>query len=280
VSLKLDLAFDNVGEYPDSKGKMDPALGLIFNGAASQALGPGSLSFELQVSPRLHFGEAAASGVSLDADDNLGDITYALAAGPGTLGIGFTCFLLPPGKAVIYRPHIEYTGIAAGPANVGVGFYADFPGTGHDDGFPISKPAPFGNSGAKDESLGLWVTASFDFGLYLKLGFDYGYGENASTDNDGAPSSGITRILYVDINYKVMPNPLLVGVEVDNTGKEFKGFRIKPYVSFTLDANMSLGAYCKLDNVGGEKDVNVNPPDGKGTDSMIITPGVWFKYTL
>jgi len=277
VSVKADLRFNNVASE-DAVGEMYPSLGLIFNGAASQELGPGSLSFGVQLSPRLNFTDKAGLGIGLDADDNYGDITYSLGAGPGVLGVGLTAFInLAPiigafsaagydgSGGVVYRPHIDYTGIAAGPAKIGVGIYGDFPAIGLDkDG----KSDPFGNADAGKESLGVWVTATFDFGLYLKVGFDYGWGEHAGAKGDG--KSGVKRILYVDVNYAVLPAPLLVGVELDNTGAEFKGITLKPYVSYTIDANMSAGVYFIIDNMLNEKPA----------DYVVMSPGLWFKYTL
>jgi len=269
ASLKLDLSFNNVGgglnDDAITPDELVTKLGLIFAGSGSQELGPGSLSFGLQVSPALYFSDKAGTGADAGGDDNFGDIGYSLAAGPGTLGFGLKLFIHNAGTGHTWEPRVEYTGLPAGPVTLGFGAFYDFKTDGNDTN---GKAGPFAKATDDgDDDVGLWVDAKFDFGLYIKYKFVYGIG-----------AKNIKNIAYLDINYALLDGKLVVGLELDNTanGRDekniFTGFLVKPYASYTITDNISVGAYFKIGNIAGDE-----AQDGK---DLFLTPGVWFKYSL
>jgi hypothetical protein len=267
ASVKAQFGLGNVSEAND--GKMDPALSLFFNGAGSQEVGPGVLAFEAQAALSLSFQDVPGRGASFLVDDTYGKIGYSLAAGPGTLGISLKAIAT---DAIKWEPEVNYTGVAVGPATLGFGVWYDFKTTGqavdgykapfgkYEDGNPVVDGTEY-----KDDDLGIYVTAAFDFGLNVKYQFVYGVG-----------AEEIANIAYLDVNYQVM-EPLNVGVELDATankaGDVFKGFQIKPYASYVITENMSAGLEVKLSNIAQEE----NHPDG---DELTVNPAVWFKYSL
>jgi hypothetical protein len=257
-----------------NSGHMDPNLWTEFYGAASKDLGPGSIGVELGLGAGLHF-----SDKDYPYDAGNGDVylkgSYTLPAGPGDLAIGISTW----SKFSNLSFGVDYDGIAAGPATIGVGVGYDFNTTGvnedgdfaifGDEGGPSIPPQyeflVGANTDPKDK-FSARLSADFDFGLGITYKFRYAIGgEDANGDDD----SGIDRIVYLDINYKVM-DPLVVGLELDDTGDEFKGFTLKPYGNYSISDNTTLGIFVKIGNISGESPA----------DDIIITPGLTIKHVF
>lgn len=260
-SVKANVELANVSEAND--GKRDIKLALIFAGSGSQEVGPGALTFALQVAPQLHFiSEGQGStGAAWDGDDNFGQIGYGIPAGPGTLDISLKLLMT---DAITWRPAVGYLGLVAGPATLGFGAYYDFKTTGQNED---RESAAFGKYTdgveTKDDDVAFWVTAGFDFGLNVKYEFKYGIG-----------GEYIKNIAYLDVNYAIM-EALVAGVELDSTGAKvkdgdlFDGVQVKPYVNYTLNENVSAGAYFKLQGINNSAEADLE-----------FAPGVWIQYAL
>ena len=251
---------DNVTE--GNAGKLDPALWTEFYGAASKELGPGSIGAELGLGTKLHFGD----GVEPYGD--AGDIylkgSYTLPAGPGELGIGISTW--QTFGALSFG--LDYDGIAAGPVTLGLGVSYGFNTSGTDMDGAILKPAIFGDDPEELDKFTARLSADFDFGLGITYKFQYGIGEK----------SDVANIVYLDINYQVI-DPLVVGIELDDTGKLFegvfgedffKGFTVKPYGEYSITENTSAGLSVKIANIGGEAP----------TDDILITPALTIKHVF
>jgi hypothetical protein len=269
VSIKPVLEIGNVTGA--NGGDADPTFGIVFTGDAAKDLGPGQLKGGLILAPTFHF--VKDFGVSnLSLDDAMGYVGYALPAGPGTLGITLKLFAkgaekVIPGIGVNAAAYVSpikfdlaYTGLAAGPATLGFGAWYDLTFTGFKDDFTTSA---FGRDPENWDTVGIWVDAAFEFGLYVKYEFQYGIGKFAGPEGD----SGVAKIAYVDVNYQVI-EPLKVGLELDDTKDNFKGITIKPYVNYTIAEDLSAGLYIKLQNINAE------------AGDLAVTPGLWLKYTL
>jgi hypothetical protein len=227
-------------------GDMDPALWTEFYGAASQELGPGTIGAELGLGTKLHLSDKFAPY------DDAGDIylkgSYTLPAGPGALSFGLSTWH----KFDDLHFDLGYSGIAAGPVTLGFGITYALKTTGfNDDG----ESAIFGDgpkdSAAQDVFTGK-LTASFDFGLGLTYKLKYGIGD----ENE------VVNIVYLDLNYQVI-DPLLVGLEVDDTGDEFKGFTAKLYGNYSITEKTTAGIFFKIQNINndaeGHKDIELSP---------------------
>jgi hypothetical protein len=244
-----------------NEGKMDPTLWTEFYGAASKELGPGSIGAELGLGAGLHFNKDAGEPAY---DVGQGDVylkgSYTLPAGPGDLAIGISTWNSFGNLSF----GVDYDGIAAGPATIGFGLGYDFNTTGENDDGDL---AIFGDGPTKDnDKFSVRVSADFDFGLGITYKFRYFLGEDSDID----------RIAYLDINYQVM-DPLLVGVELDDTGKNgnkdadlFKGFTLKPYGNYSISDNTTLGIFVKIGNISGPE----------GHDDIEITPGLTIKHVF
>jgi hypothetical protein len=230
-------------------GKLDPALWTEFYGAASEELGPGSIGAELGLGTKLHFGDGVAP--YSDAGDIYLKGSYTLPAGPGELGIGISTW--HTFGALSFG--VDYDGIAAGPVTLGFGVSYGFNTTGIDK----LEPAVFGDDPKELDKFTARLSADFDFGLGIIYKFQYGIGEE----------SDVANIVYLDINYQVI-DPLLVGIEVDETGKEFKGFLVKPYVNYSITEKTTAGLFVKIANIGGEEPL----------DDILITPGLTIKHVF
>jgi hypothetical protein len=238
---------DNVTE--GNGGKMDPALWTEFYGAASEELGPGTIGAELGLGAKLHFGDGVAP--YSDAGDVYLKGSYALPAGPGELAFGISTW--HTFGALNFG--VDYNGIAAGPVSLGFGASYGFNTSGTNDG----KNAVFGDDPEELDKLTARLSADFDFGLGITYKFQYGIGEE----------SDVSNIVYLDVNYKVI-DPLVVGIEVDETGKEFKGFLLKPYANYSITEKTTAGLFVKVANIGGEEPA----------DDILITPGLTIKHVF
>jgi hypothetical protein len=241
--------------------KMDPALWTEFYGAASQELGPGSIGAELGLGTKLHLSD------DYPPYDDAGDIylkgSYALPAGPGELGFGISTWH----KFGALSFGLDYDGIAAGPATIGFGIGYDLNTKGTTDNG--DKNAIFGDEGKPDAPGGKATEDLDKFSVRLSVGFDFGLGLTYKFRYAIGDDSDIDRIVYLDLNYQVI-DPLLVGVEVDDTGKEFKGFTLKPYANYSITEKTSAGIYFKVANIGGKSP----------NDDVLITPGLTIKHVF
>jgi hypothetical protein len=220
--------------------EMDPAIWTQFYGSASRELGPGSIGAELGLAAKLHFSDKIAA-----YEDHLGDTYlkgfYALPAGPGELAIGISTWA---GFGALSFG-LDYDGIAAGPVSLGFGLGYDFitAGTKEGDTAGTYKPAVFGDDPEELDKFTARLSADFDFGLGLVYKFKYSLGED----------SDIHTIVYLDLSFQVM-DPLTVGVEIDDTGSEFKGFTAKPYVNYAITENTSAGFAFVINNINAESE--------------------------
>jgi hypothetical protein len=250
---------DNVTGGDD--GKMDPALWTEFYGAASEELGPGTIGAELGLGAKLHFGEKAEAA-NTDAGDVYLKGSYALPAGPGELALGISTW--PLFNNLNFG--IDYSGIAAGPVSLGLGVAYDFNTTGRNDDNEVAVFGDGPEAGKKADKFTAKLTADFDFGLGITYKFRYFL-------NDAADKSDIDRIVYLDINYKVI-DPLVVGLEIDDTGKDFKGtantgFTLKPYVDYSITEKTTAGLFVKVAGIN-------NDVEG----DTLITPGLTIKHVF
>jgi hypothetical protein len=250
VTVKGGFELDNVAG--GNEGKMDPALWTEFYGAASEELGPGSIGAELGLGTKLHFSDEVPD-VYTDAGDVYLKGYYSLPAGPGELAIGVSTWH----RFGALSFGVDYDGIAAGPVSLGLGVGYDFNTTGLNDDL---KPTIFGDGpGKATDILTARLSADFDFGLGITYKFQFGIGEE----------SEVAKIVYLDVNYQVI-DPLLVGLELDDTGKDFKGFTLKPYGEYSITEKTTAGLFIKIGNIGGESPA----------DDVLITPGVWIKHAF
>lgn len=254
VTIKPVLELDDLTE---AVGKMDPKFGFVFTGDAALELESALFKAGIQVAPVMHFQDKAGYQAS-DLDDNFVYGNFALPAGPGSLGFTLK-FFLPFNPIQI---GVDYKELAAGPAVLGFGAWYNLTFTGYSDAAKDEK-FPLGRDPENADKLGLWVDAAFDFGLYIKYEFQFGVGKMAA----GTGKSEIVKIVYLDVNYRITPE-FVAGLEVDDTGKEFKGFTLKPYVSYDIAEDMSAGVYFKVKGLNAE------------AGDPVFAPGVWFKYTL
>jgi hypothetical protein len=247
VSIKEELQFNNI--TGGNSGDLEPALLSQVDAAASKELGPGEISVSAELTYILTFD--GNKGYSFG--DN--DITakYALGAGPGTLDF-YLKLHDPSATAAAWRFGADYTGLEVGPVSLGFGTYFDYSVAANDVFKGIDK-----------EFIELYADAKFGFGLYIKYGLQFGVG---SASNAAGTGSGIKKILYLDANYALLDGKLTVGLEVDDTGDSFENFTAKPYGSYGLTENTSLGAYVKL--------AKINAPSG----DIEVSPGLWYKYTF
>jgi hypothetical protein len=264
VSLGLDFGLGNVGE--GNNGKMDPTLKFKFAGSGEKELGPGSINLAGELQYNMSFQDAA--GNAYDLGDNDFRIGYALPAGPGLLGFGLKFTDLggvTKQAGLTYEPDVSYDGIIAGPAVIGFGAWYDFKTGGSSDS---GKKAPFGKyygfislAERKENELGFRLSASLaDLGLGITYKFIYGLGIEK-----------VAKIVYLDIAYTGVEK-LTAGLEVDNTGEKFKGFTLKPYVTYAVLEDLAVGAYFKVDNINGDEQVT-------GKD-MMFTPGITAVYSF
>jgi hypothetical protein len=241
-----------------NEGVLDPALWTEFYGAASEELGPGAIGAELGLGAKLHFSdEAIKNGVTAVPYDSAGDIylkgSYTLPAGPGELAIGISTW--PLFSALSFG--LDYDGIAAGPVVIGLGLGYDFNTTGRDDD---GKIAIFGDGPiAAADTFTARLSADFDFGLGIVYKFKYDIGEE----------NAVSKIVYLDVTYQVI-DPLVVGLELDDTGEEFKGFTLKPYANYSITEKTTAGLFVKIANISGESPA----------DDIIFTPGLTIKHVF
>ncbi|MDR1249059.1 MAG: hypothetical protein LBK63_07130 [Treponema sp.] len=260
VTVVGGFELDNVTGGND--GKLDPALWTEFYGSASKELGPGSIGADLGLGAKLHFSDEADSAYS-DAGDVFLKGSYTLPAGPGDLAIGISTWHRFSNLSF----GVDYDGIAAGPVAIGVGVGYDFNTSGITDDNP-PKPQVFADpDNAVQDTLTARLSADFDFGLGIVYKFQYGIG---GKDVAGDDASGVAKIVYLDVNYKVM-DPLVVGLELDNTGDEFKAFQLKPYGNYSISDNTTLGISVKIANINNDVD---------GADDILITPGLTIKHVF
>ncbi|MDR3122204.1 MAG: hypothetical protein LBU16_00280 [Treponema sp.] len=251
-----------------NKGNMDPAIRTEFHGAASKELGPGSIGAELGLGTKLHLSD------KYEPYDTAGDIylkgSYTLPAGPGELAIGISTW--PNFSSLAFG--LDYNGIAAGPATIGLGVGYTLNTSGKTD--KGTKNAIFGDERAvgtdpvqEADDFAAKFSADFDFGLGIAYEFHY---NPAGKDGAGEDTSGISKIVYLDVNYQVM-DPLVIGLELDDTGDKFKGFQLKPYGNYSITDNTTLGIYVKVAKINSEEVA------GDKTD-IEITPGLKITHSF
>jgi hypothetical protein len=248
---------------PTAGTEADPVLYTEFSGAASKELGPGSIGVALQVGAGLHFGD------DVDPYDPHGDLllkgSYSLAAGPGTLAFALFTKSASFGALGI---GVDYDGIAVGPATLGFGVEYDFNTSGR-DGADVGAFKDDPKEGDKFIARAGFGIAGFS--LTYKLEFTL----NATNPANGDDESWVSKIAYIDASYQVL-DPLKVGLELDNTGAPnkdgdyFKGFALKPYAEYAINASATVGASVFIGNISGEKPY----------EDIYITPGLWISYSF
>jgi hypothetical protein len=238
-------------------GHMDPNLWTEFYGAAGQELGPGFIGVELGLGAGLHFSD---ENFPYDRGDK-GDVYmkgyYALPTNSGELAIGLSTWYLFNSLQF----SLDYDGISVGAAALGLGAAYQLNTSGSNGGYAI-----FGDGDNPVQDLfTLRFSAGFESGLGIIYKFQYGIGgRDPYTEED---QTGVAKIVYLDISYQLYP--LVVGLEIDDTGDKFKGFLIKPYGNFAITDNTTLGIFIKFGNINSEY---------PGYDEMIITPGLTIEH--
>jgi hypothetical protein len=237
--------------------KMDPARWTEFYGTGSRELGPGSIGAALGLGTKLHFGE------DVKPYGTAGDIYlkgfYNLPAGPGTLAIGVSTWSMFDSLQF----GLDYDGIAAGPVSLGLGLAYTLNTTGETGTGDDKKAAVFGDEDKEWDVFTAKLSADFDFGLGIIYKFQYGIGDSVAGKK---VESDIKKIVYLDVSFQVM-DPLKVGIELDDTGKDFKGdlvpesetlnlgFTLKPYVEYAISENTTAGFAFVINGInGGKKD--------------------------
>jgi hypothetical protein len=253
VSFKEELQLNNVGG--GNSGDLTPTLQSQVDAAAAKELGPGEISLAAEITYNWSLdGDPSIGNGKGDGGYQPGDVFiqggYGLPVGPGTLG-----FFLRLRDFAAWRIGANYAGLAVGPVTLGFEAFFDYE---VDDGDVFD--------GTDKEFIEISANAKFDFGLYIKYGFQYGIGDKAGADG----TDGIKKIVYLDANYALLDGALTVGLEVDDTGDEFKAFTLKPYAGYSLSENTTLGASIKVHNINA---------DG-AADDILISPAVYYKYTF
>jgi hypothetical protein len=260
VSEKVTFEVDNVSEANSGK----KAINLKFNteASASQEVGPGSLG----IFAGLTLGQKwQDSGDGLIVDDTEIKLSYSLAAGPGTL-TPYLDWNWGDGKGAKIIPGVGYSGIAAGPATLGFDVQLQY-------GYATGNGGSGGTyTDAGLDKLEIAVSAAFDFGLGITYKFDYDLDEKKGRDTGDYKGENVARIAYLDINYSLLDAKLLVGVELDDTNSNFKGFTLKPYANYTLNDNVSAGLYVAVKNISADEPLQKK--------DIYFTPGLWVKYSF
>ncbi|MCL1814616.1 MAG: hypothetical protein FWG27_02180 [Treponema sp.] len=279
VSFTLGFNLDNANNANQGPtgNSTDAQVDLIWNGAGSQAVGPGNLHFALQLGFRLHFLEyinatTPVGAYSMDPVDMFGNLGYGFGLGPGTLDFTLGVFYMAAQNqiaAIALQPHVSYSKINLGIVTLGAGVYYNY----YTDGFgPNGQVSVFGRwdgTGTDKimDKLAIWFSTNFAFGLGFRYEFSF-----TPIEKD------IFEIANVDLNFTA--GSLKIGCTLDETGRVtsretakwvisemFQGFQVKPYINVTLNDNMALGAFVRFRNINN-------------TSDMWVTPGLTFKYTL
>jgi hypothetical protein len=263
VSVTGGFEVDNLTE--GNKKKVDPSLWTEFYGAASEELGPGTIGVGLGLGTRLYLSDKHTP--YKDAGDIYLKGSYALPAGPGKLNIGLSTW------ADFNSLHFDlgYDGIAVGPATIGAGITYAFNTSGEDGKTDAGATdyAIFGDDAEKLDVFTAKLSAAFDFGLGIVYKFQYYIGDEETTETGSIIESGVKKIVYLDVSYAL--DPLTVGIEIDDTGDDFKGFTVKPYADYSITEKTSAGFSFKIANIGN---------DTKGADDLVLTPALTIKHVF
>lgn len=250
VSVKEELQLTNVGG--GNGGDLSPTFITTADAAGAKELGPGSLGFAAELQYKWALAgtpDGAAGDGGYAVGDNFLEVGYSLAAGPGTLRPFVRLH-----EVTNWRIGADYTDLAVGPVVLGFGAFFDY---------PVNSAKAF--DGVDKEFIEAWITVSaLDSRLNVKYAFDFGIGDVAGADGT---DSGVKKIVYLDVNFKVM-DPLVVGLEVDDTGDSFEGFTLNPYANYSLSENTTLGAHIAVKGI--------NAPSG----DITFNPGVSISYTF
>jgi hypothetical protein len=283
VSEKVTFEIDNVSEENGTTAtpaKKTIKLLFLTEASASQEIGPGSLGIYSAFTLGQKW-QDKLNGDGLVADDIELKLSYSLAAGPGTL-TPYLDWNWGDGKGAKIIPGVGYSGFAAGPATLGFDVQLQY---GYATG--NSSSGTYTDQGL--DKLELAISAAFDFGLSVTYKFDYDLDEKKGRDKGDFIGENVARIAYLDINYKLLDEKLVVGLELDDTNSNFSGFTLKPYASYTLNDNLSAGLYVKVKNINADDSVESgikstlsgNADNSQfGKPDIFFSPGLWVKYSI
>lgn len=299
ASVTGEAGFSNIGGA--NGGETRPYISYTADAGAHTSFGPGTAGVALELQFVIDLQEATSNGNNLG--DNFLSAYYAQQIGPGEL----TAYL-KQSTAFSYwnlEPSVEYSGIVLDFADLGFGLWYNHKFSRkisvaantaentagnngsllslrhpHGDGFDsegggdsgggsdgLSGGAAissyYGGVGLYSDKAGFYILAAFDFGLNIQYGFSCGFNRTGS----GGSGMEAANIAYLDMNYQINYR-FQAGLELDDTGKDFSGFTLKPYGVFHATEHTDLGCnlyFRKINSAAG---------------SLETGPAVWVMYTF
>jgi hypothetical protein len=293
ASFTGEAGFLNIGEA--NGDKKEPYLSYTADVSAATPLGPGMVGLALEMQFVIDLEDATGNGNTLG--DNVISGYYTQSAGPGELTVS-----LDQSTAISYwnlEPSVEYGGIDLGFAELGFGLWHNHQFArkitlaaektassrsseaslalrhphpdGYDEGGSGTSggtvdgggaPALYGGGGSYSDKAGLFISAAFPIGLNVWYGFACGWNKKS-----GSTGLEITEIVCLDLNYGINDH-FRAGLELDDTGKEFKGFTLAPYAAFNLTRSLAAGFHIAIRNLNS------------ASGDPAIDPSIWVKYTF
>lgn len=299
ASVTGEAGFSNIGGA--NGGEARPYISYTADAGAHTQVGPGTAGVALELQFVIDLQEASSNGNNLG--DNFLSAYYAQEIGPGELAV-----YLKQSTAFSYwnlEPSVEYSGVVLDFADLGFGLWYNHKfsrkisvaattaenGAGnngsllslrhpHGDGFDSESGGDsgggsegssggavmssyYGGGGPYSDKAGFYILAAFDFGLNIQYGFSCGF------NRTGSGGSGVeaANIVYLDLNYQINDR-FRAGLEIDDTGKDFSGFTLKPYGIFHATEHIDLGFNLYFRKINS------------ASDSLETGPAVWVMYTF
>jgi hypothetical protein len=297
IAITGEFGFSNIGTDDGGTG---PYLKYTADGSAETFIGPGRIGAAVELQFIVDLLDATSRGNK--PGDSFIAAHYAISLGPGELK--FTLLQSTDFYLWNLEPALDYGGIGLGSASLGFGIWYNHrfnrnTGTAGQDSAPGGSAASFraseaiprhphppgydseADSGADSgggiisgpsaggaqysDKFGFNISADFSFGLGILYGLSCGINKNAP----GGAILGITKIAHLDISYYIT-NQLKAGLELDDTGKDFRGFTLNPYFMFNVSRFTDLGFNLYIRKIN---------PAAAGID-IEINPSFWARYTF
>jgi hypothetical protein len=299
LTVTGEAGFSDIGGSND--GKTDPYMKYTADASASTYFGIGTIGAALELQFVIDLQEHTSNGNNLG--DNFLYVYYATVIGTGELTLA-----LKQSTAFSYwnmEPSIGYSGIGAGFATIDFDLWYDHKfnrkiaataetatqtplqnisasqlslrhphpdgfddeGSGSDGGDSsgggggASMPSIYGGGGQYSDRFGFNVYFTFNFGLNFQYGFSLG------SKNSSGSGIEVAEIVYIDLNYRIN-DMFQVGLELDDTGKDFNRFTINPYGTFYATENTAFGFNLYFRNINSD------------TGNIRIGPSIWGMYSF
>jgi hypothetical protein len=281
ISITGEFGFHNIGG--GNNDIIDPVITLDFNASGDTGFGPGRIGLAGELEYITSFKKADGRGGRIGNNSIAGFYSQYVNLGE----LKFTLKQTTDFSFWTVEPRLEYGRITAGVTTLGFGIWYGYrfhaatqqsgtsADTDTDVSFSIARhPHPEGDSGGSwgdtattggastaigqsTDTIGFYISSDFDFGLGIQYEFLYGIGY------------GVVRIVWLDLHYWIN-GWFKAGVELDNTGKEFRDFTLKPYGMFRATNYVDLGFGTYLSRIN---------PAVSGTE-VEISPFVWASFTF